>query len=1081
MTPRPHRSVSHHFGQPFVLAAVLLPWLAAVVSGANVAVIPAEGEAPPSPGALAQVEVALASLPDVKLLDREKVRALLKEQALNLSGAVEPARVIQAGKVLAADAFVGVERVPAEAGSKLRLLRVTVIETRTAAVADDRVFEESTLEQDPAPVTQGLKAGLRAMKTPDAQRHYVAVLGARSQEANASLSALAKSLQGFLQLDARSIPGVWTLDRARMLRLSEEKALTDLDQRLWASAVLIDATLGRGDGGKSTVAALSLHWLGRGERRTVEVKLSRADPAEMRRAVLKALAENLGVNKAFENAPGDAKAEAAMFAAMGLSYRNHENLRDAWPLLEASVALDPSLENRVRLQNALPPHPDASASPDFGIPLAQRSAELYRDLALEMAQMLRRGGRTKLHLNGFNPGPSARDPRWNDAVREIARMRLPAAEDLVEARLAIGHYLFAESVLQTLNLACVLKEPTDWTDYAKAKVELVEKALKEGKVHKYRLNEVLGVSEAPRRYWEAESREKAEAPYVAWLAAREHPLTRAAGVAVLLDPCRERFQAPAFANGRAIAPTPLTQAERERFLPVVRQALRLYAAELPSVPGADQYLMLGRAKERLCDPSMAFLRSDAAYWESVVQPVLEENVKLSTEASEIAFRELVSGWCPESLLARPEGDPLRVARVARVKPFLARVFPPHLVNAAADLRNKLNAPETTAAAPSLNERVPMDRRVNFGPHEDVDPAAPSPWGGFELRRVKLNLTPPKELLGPPPGAGSVPGGADVVMRAGVDDQGMLLIWGHIRFGQKSRPVVAQRIGPDGAVRVLGRIDVPTEYDVLEGLSFRAFLIALGDSAYLSAEARDRKSTVVLAFEGGAGRLITHEQGLPAGEMQSMAAIGGTLMLFVGGAGNPSLVALYSPGTRQFEVVASSQSTLGRNGLDGGMPYAVGVTQATPEGLKFFISDLNREASRRGWWWARVKSPGEGGRAAAVQFERTADRVEPRHKGGQALDEQVLLTEELQLYRYTSKPWQRLGPVPPPDGSQLRLTEVVSQRAPRSLEKGLRGKLIGQSGAGAVIFELPDKYWVLVKRDKLDTVKLPLEGTNALPK
>lgn len=294
---------------------------------------------------------ALSDRDDVRMVERERVRALLAEQALGLSGAIDRRAVAKAGRVVAADFFVYLEHVrESPARDAPSLVRMRVVETRSGVVLHEYVNDEAVLEDDPGLLIDAFEAAHAAARVEPGARRYLSVLSVRSEDLLPSVDAQAEALAMFLRHDLGKIPEVVVLEREDMGALLQERALTGLDHRLKASALLLEAGLKRVDADRLDLT-LRLASVTGADAVTKVVKVPADDIHTLRRRAIETMAALL------EAAPpkvvGDASEEAKRFERRHAWHRALEEYREAVTAAEAAHALDPSYEAKLRLHHAL--------------------------------------------------------------------------------------------------------------------------------------------------------------------------------------------------------------------------------------------------------------------------------------------------------------------------------------------------------------------------------------------------------------------------------------------------------------------------------------------------------------------------------------------------------------------------------------------------------------------------------------------------------------------------------------------------------------------------------------------------------
>ena len=309
------------------------------------AVLPGEGDRAPSEAVVAKLEVALSAEEGVELLERSEVGRILAERRLSLTGLTDPATVLKLGRILSAQVFVLVEKLPK---TKPPAVRVQVIETRTGMVLAAMDGVEARLARDTTPAAEAVTSGLAKHRTPKSNRRFVGLLGFRNAEPGAFLDGPAEALGMLLMTQLARSPRVVVLDREHLERLQKERDLSDIELELKTSAVLLDGSVRRAPGGKDLEAAMSLRPLAAGGGvREVSLRIPADDFSAARRMIAAAVLEKLDAGAPAEAVPDPAR-EAEAFMSRAEILISHRETVPAVRAAEAAVALAPNQEMLAR-------------------------------------------------------------------------------------------------------------------------------------------------------------------------------------------------------------------------------------------------------------------------------------------------------------------------------------------------------------------------------------------------------------------------------------------------------------------------------------------------------------------------------------------------------------------------------------------------------------------------------------------------------------------------------------------------------------------------------------------------------------
>jgi hypothetical protein len=286
---------------------------------------------------------AFSESPQVKLVERDRIDLLLKEQALAsaLSGGTTE-RIVALGKLCQAEAFIMVEAI--QQNQRTAALRVRVVETRYGLRLSDGL-EAIAPENDLAGVAARIRdRSLTAVGSlPDLIEDLllVGISAFRSEEVSRRWDWLSEALSAGLGLHLGLTRGVLLLERERTRPLTEERGLTDqLPEALQPSAVLIDGGFRLNP--QTVPPGITVHCRCR-RAAGAAVELSVSDDlgnldalcGKLSRAILDAQ------NKATTPLRLDVDAEALALATEANAYKQLRDFGRALAPAEAAVALAP--------------------------------------------------------------------------------------------------------------------------------------------------------------------------------------------------------------------------------------------------------------------------------------------------------------------------------------------------------------------------------------------------------------------------------------------------------------------------------------------------------------------------------------------------------------------------------------------------------------------------------------------------------------------------------------------------------------------------------------------------------------------
>lgn len=1084
--------------------------ISAVVAGETIAIIPGKDAAAGDEAVQAVLADALGRHPGVRLVEREKIAALLAEQELGLSALGDASAVAKAGKVVAADMFIFLEKSAQLDKSVEPRIRQVIVESRTGVVLDDRVVGRDAALQDVKTLLAGFEAAARTAAIPQDKRRFVGVLAFRNAESGTTLDGLASALQSFVTLDLRTLEGVCVLDRRRLRQLTEEKNLTEFDQRLKTSAVLLEGSIRRGPGAGTLVTTLVVRPLVGGAPRMIEFEGRREAPRELRREVVRRLAQAITdqpIN------PGAAPAmkpeiEAEAFATLGESHARHHMWMEAVAAMDAAVALSPTYENKMRLLRVLPRQPDDELGQDRGEVFVRRNAELLRDLCTDAAGKVKAGGSMTppfLSRGWVDRSPEIwRGEKEKKLLLDATRTELDGVEAMLDAYRDRSTRFYVESLMRAIGDAEIVMPPEAWIAYLRRRVEECEGVIARNPggfgVHRT----LFGLKRS--RGWdtpEEKKRYETEAATWEWMTKRSEPFIRAAGYATIVGLWYARLNRRSD-YGVALPTEPLSAREETEAIAAGAAALRSFLIEIPKIPGSawrDFGTYGGQTDLGAPAVNVLSIRNDS--WDKHIFPAIRQSLadeQPSTAESVGVVLRMWTAYASDRATNKPDAEKLRL-RQEQVRAVLEGPLSPRAAAELAPYRKMLlpNAPATvtTWTPPTVKGEV---TRLSEELRYRSDPRGPltaNPWRAYELREIKGALTPPVKDAG--------------IGGTLVDAEGITALWNHIQFppgcdpddhmtamlSEKTRSTFwVQRITRDGQTKIVGKIELPA-FAHFPNSSDYTFPIILGDAIFFLIETHKKSGNpempdslhTLVMIRPDTSRWLTEAQGLPGPSINGVASLGDGLILTLQGgpSGSASALAFYSPKANRFDLIASSRASGNRTPLDGAGTFGLAASTASKNAVEFHVETRNRR-ELNGWWKVSVKpgavtdKPAAAGDSNLVLERMPAQRVATNPEdAGYPLDGEMSLTKSMELRRYKPRS-ESIAPLPPVEGGSIGVYTLIWENAPKVEDQRMAASCIGRSGEGLILLEDRNyRMWVLVHREKLKTVTMAVNEQNMLPK
>jgi len=873
----------------------------------------------------------LSRIEGVELVERALVGKVLAERKISASVFASAEAAIQLGRLLAADAFLVVERVPKLTPTACRL---QVIETRTGIALGMEFLAEESLKEDVAPVARLVRASAAKLGVPVEKRHYVGLLSFRSEEPGRTLDGVAEALGMLLVNDLAASPGIVVLDREHLDALQKEEGLTGVELQLRTSALLVEGAIRRlPEGGRLAVVVLLPPRAG-GEPRKVAASVPEGDIAEGRRLLVEAVGKAIGEARP-QASTATLEEEAAVFLGRVRCLTSRNDTREAVRAAEAALALHPSQEARLaaaaawqcRMWNlrAMVRRPVGAGSPATAGAMAEGKAQVARAYLRLLTLVLEA---LRYHVLD------------QDAAGE-AGMRLP-----------FNGFYFGQLEFSALPDEQAVQELCD-------EAEALEEAIFQFQIDYYakRYDRCAG------GYWLAWSRAMGGL-YRGTLERRVEVVRRAADA--FANPPGDRNE---LAN-RRLTHFALWPQQLQRFRPsddldaAERRARELYVQLCRDLGGHDDpYLRLVGYAGLICigEDEVASAR---ALLEAFARHFPANHPHRTKENDYMGFSQPV--WRAALVLSLREPATLDAFCQQHLAPWIetrdaARLAAWHLVfsewvnalrrlgrfeqlDAIAQGAHKVlvqhptawHGDQATRLARSL-EQVRRECAEKFGRRPGADPA----WTEYTLRPVPLGLDEaPAHLL--------------------LDGERLICVHestvSNVGRGSVTASVILFNLRHGGQGKLLGRAALATEKPGRGHVT----CAALGaETVYVGTGV----GLVAFPLEGGEPKVMTEADGLPSNEVLSLAFYDGKL--YIGFGPVMSLFGRAAFGCRGadglFRLIASTSAAEERSGLDGGRSYRITAILADTE--------------RRCLWLGVKYIQGQGGRNGVWRYTPQSGKLE----------------------------------------------------------------------------------------------------------
>ncbi len=222
----------------------------------QIAIIPGQNQRNVYEPVIDLLEVQLSQLDNLVLLERTQIWNAIDELSLSAGGFIDPKQSAKLGNLLSADVLLIVEKVPT---SEPPMIRLRFVESTTAITLNTVLLEQAHVKKNLDWIVEAIVQTNQTLKTPAPQRHHIAFLDFKSEEPTVALDGHIEALKMFLTADLSKSSQVIVLDREHLRYLNEELRLTQMDQQLKSSLLLLDGSLKYTQGQTELAVSLNIH------------------------------------------------------------------------------------------------------------------------------------------------------------------------------------------------------------------------------------------------------------------------------------------------------------------------------------------------------------------------------------------------------------------------------------------------------------------------------------------------------------------------------------------------------------------------------------------------------------------------------------------------------------------------------------------------------------------------------------------------------------------------------------------------------------------------------------------------------
>jgi len=774
------------------------------------------------------------------------------------------------GRLLRADMFVFVEKL---GHIEPVAYRIQMIETQTGTALGVLLLAEESMREDISPIIQGVSSAIAKIAVPVKRRHYVGLLGFRSEEPGHRLDGLAETLGMLLVTDLGKSSSVVMLDREHLDWLTAEKDLAGIELQLKTSAVLLDGGVRRIPGKERLAVTVYLRSLTGGEPKLISMIVPTGNLSIARRKMAVAVLDKLGaqVPEAENINPEE---EAAMFAQRANIFLSHGEDDAAARAAEAALALFPCSKYRSlvcgawnRFVDRFRPPTHIKGSKERGLIAAIRVAELalaaseeaIRTHTSENTVYLPRIGSTYgIYINPHD----ATDLKLHRELQKLCvrnfEIHQPYYWDMLTSEVLspfdrdIMKTKYGQELRQAVYRARFwFEDVTGYLQFVKRLIEKLEKAVELGIIKPREHYEFINNLATSLKYANDKWSSGPVLPLIDWLTKRQDPLVRGAGYVGKLG-----------LGGDA-------------GVEAAKSILDIYLKELPPDHVYHSRLCHDKCLRSLVDSAIVFFANRyqnefASYFEPIVANAVENGDAHSLAVWPFAIKQ----WLHFNL------------KPAEAYEWTGKIL---------DVLNTASVGKLQQQADLLKSDLKRAQGTFAKRMGKVKPSSKKPW--YSITQIKT---------GPAP----VTNRRELVSIYLHDDH-MILLWKGLEKKNQiwMMELIASSVPLTGGLqKERGRITFPSPsaFEPVTGVAVGEGKIYVGIS-----------ETGLIVFEEGETKLWNEDAGLPSNSIESLAWYDGKLYV-----GFNSAFAEFDPKTNYFNMLASAKLLQKRNPFDGGQAYTI---------------------------------------------------------------------------------------------------------------------------------------------------------------
>lgn len=313
------------------------------------AVIPEQGDTAPDPTAVAEIEVALSGHESVALVERQEVDKIIRELAFSAEGYVDFRTGLSLGRIIPAHVMLFISK---PSGSSGKFVMIQAVDTALGVNIGTWLEDFSKSDDQTLVLDRIISDVIELSRTPISEKHCVSLVGVRNEQHDTKLDEFASALFVLCGKQLANAPDIILLDRRHLDYLAQERDLTDLEQDLLNSAVIVEGGVrqtGQADKLKINILAKNP---GQKEGDSLAVDVPADDIVSAVNLVSKAIMDYVGSDTR-EFAIFSAEEEAVFFASQSLFHAYWRRHEDAVRMAEAAYVLKPSNDNILQLASRL--------------------------------------------------------------------------------------------------------------------------------------------------------------------------------------------------------------------------------------------------------------------------------------------------------------------------------------------------------------------------------------------------------------------------------------------------------------------------------------------------------------------------------------------------------------------------------------------------------------------------------------------------------------------------------------------------------------------------------------------------------